>query len=417
MPNAGVSAGPGPIAVSPNGRYFIDQSGDPFFWLGDTQWELCRSFALEDARVILEDRRRKGFSVLQVMLTGVGDGTKPNVAGRTPWINDSPDTPDERYFAHVDAVVELARESGLVVALGVYHQLHESRITAANARRYARWVAGRYREAPHLVWSMYPRAEEGAVPVVRELAAGLQEGDGGRHLVTVHPDPSPASSSFLPYSDINEWLAFHSLQTWADTHLIVPMVTHDYRREPAKPVVMAEGAYEAGSEYGFEVSPLWVRRQAYWAFFAGGHHSYGHNDLWRLLPHWRDALDAPGARHMTILREVLTARHEWWNLVPDSSLVGGEDPCATAADPPARDPNLTVAARSSSWEWALVYLGDGGTACVDVGTLEPAGVLEASWIHPVTGEALEIGTVANTGGERFSAPADWEDALLLLETH
>jgi hypothetical protein len=52
-----------------------------------------------------------------------------------------------------------------------------------------------------------------------------------------------------------------------------------------------------------------------------------------------------------------------------------------------------------------------------VGTLEPAGVLEASWIDPVTGEALEIGTVANTGGERFSAPADWEDALLLLETH
>ena len=35
-----------------------------------------------------------------------------------------------------------------------------------------------------------------------------------------------------------------------------------YHLQPVKPVLMAEGAYEHGSEYGFEVTPLWVRRQA-----------------------------------------------------------------------------------------------------------------------------------------------------------
>ena len=30
----------GPIKVSPNGRYFVDQKGAPFFWLGDTAWPL-----------------------------------------------------------------------------------------------------------------------------------------------------------------------------------------------------------------------------------------------------------------------------------------------------------------------------------------------------------------------------------------
>ena len=47
------------------------------------------------------------------------------------------------------------------------------------------------------MWSMYPRAEAAYVPVCRALAEGLQEGDGGAHLITVHPDPSPASSNFL----------------------------------------------------------------------------------------------------------------------------------------------------------------------------------------------------------------------------
>ena len=50
---------------------------------------------------------------------------------------------------------------------------------------------------------------------------------------------------------------------------------------------MGEGAYEHGSEYGFEVTPLWVRRQAYYSYFAGAHHAYGHNDSWRVLPTWR----------------------------------------------------------------------------------------------------------------------------------
>lgn len=402
-------ASSGLLRVSPSDRYFLGPSGDPFFWLGDTQWELCCGLPPDDMRAVVEDRREKGFSVLQVMLTGVGDGTKLNYAGRRPWRNDNPDTPDELYWEHVDATVELAREVGLVLALGVHHQLHEPRITVANARRYARWVSDRYREAPHVVWAMYPKAEAASVPVIRELAAGLQEGDDGRHLIAVHPDPSPASSSFLAPTEVEGWLAFHSIQTWADTHLIVPMVTHDYRLEPTKPVVMAEGAYEAGEEYGFEVSPLWVRRQAYWTVLAGGHHSYGHNDLWRLPPHWRKALNAPGAAQMTVLRDVVTARREWWNLTPSPALVA-ESP---RPDAPAR--NATVAARAGSGDWALVYLGDGGTVSVDVSRIGSGSGLGATWIDPVTGDRCEAATVAGSTVGEFQAPAHWEDALLLLE--
>ena len=110
------------------------------------------------------------------------------------------------------------------------------------------------------------------------------------------------------------------MQTWNGVKLIYPMVTKDYNLKPVKPVLMAEGAYEAGSEYGFEVTPLWVRRQAYYSYLAGAHHTYGHNDSWRMLPTWKKALDAPGAVQMGILKKIFMARKEWWLLVPDQSV-------------------------------------------------------------------------------------------------
>jgi hypothetical protein len=169
---------------------------------------------------------------------------------------------------------------------------------------------------------------------------------------------------------------------------------------------MAEGAYEAGEEYGFDVTPLWVRRQAYWTYLAGGHHSYGHNDAWRLLPTWRDALDAPGAAQMGILRQALTGRSEWWKLVPDQSLIAGSE---------AANPAMNVAARHAAGDWALVYLGGGGTVLVALEALRGDGALDAAWTDPRTGAAEPIGSPTRGGAVRLSAPPGWEDALLVLE--
>ena len=72
------------------------------------------------------------------------------------------------------------------------------------------------------------------------------------------------------------------------------------------------------------MTPLWVRRQAYHSVMAGGHHTYGHNDSWRVLPTWREALDAPGATQMGVLRRILEARSEWWNAIPDQGVFADE---------------------------------------------------------------------------------------------
>ena len=393
-----------PVKVSKDGRYFVDQKGDPVFWLGTTQWQLFRGYKLEDARIIIEKSKANGFVFAQVMLMGVGDGNEPNVYGEKPWIDDNPLTPNEAYFKHVDAVVQIASENNLAISLTLFHQRHRRHITVQNARAWGRWVARRYSHVGPIVWSMTPEARPEFVAVLRELAAGLLEEDAGRHLITIKPDPSPYSSSFI-HEDV--WLGFNSMQTWNRVELIYPMATKDYNLTSAKPVLMAEGAYEQGSEYGFDVSPLWIRRQAYYSYLAGGHHTYGHNDSWRVLPTWRQALDAPGATQLGFLRRIFLDRKEWWHLVPDQDIfaLGG----ITSGKV------LNLAARHRGGEWAMVYLARPGTVLIRMSKASAGNTVDAAWIDPRTGHRVPAGRFANTGTQSFSAPEGWEDAVLILQ--
>jgi len=392
-----------PVAVSENRRYIVDSNGAPVFWLGTTQWQLFRDYTRDEASTILERTAAHGFKFVQVMLMGVGDGTKPNVHGQKPWINDDPLTPNEEYFRNVDAVLKIAGDNNLAISMTLYHQRYRNHITLEKARAWASWLARRYKDVPNIVWSMTPEAKQEFVPVLRELAAGLREGDGGKHLITFKPDPAPYSSSFIHGES---WLDFNSMQTWKDVKLIYPMVTHDYNLKPVKPVLMAEGAYEAGSEYGFEVTPLWIRRQAYYSYLAGAHHTYGHNDSWRVLPTWKQALDAPGAVQLGILKRIFMARREWWLLVPDQSVFasGGR----TDGDV------LCLAARHQDGKWAMVYSAERASFAVNMDKVAGAGV-NASWVNPKTGDAMPAGTFPNSGQRSFSTPEGWEDALLILE--
>lgn len=394
-----------PIKVSENRRYFIDQNGNPVFWLGTTQWQIFREYTLDEVRTTLERVKGNGFVFVQAMLMGVGDGTKPNVYGEKPWINNDPITPNEAYFKNVDSVIRIARDNNLVFSVTLYHQRYRKYITLKNARAWAKWLAQRYKDVPNIVWSMTPEAKQEFIPVLRELAAGLHEGDGGCHLITFKPDPAPYSSSFIHNED---WLDFNSMQTWNSVKLIYPMVTKDYNLKPVKPVLMAEGAYEAGSEYGFDVTPLWIRRQAYYSYLAGAHHTYGHNDSWRVLPTWKKALDAPGARQMGVLKKIFLGRKEWWYLVPDQSIFASGGQTGGVV--------LNLAAHHKNGEWIMVYLGSKSSFSINMNKITAGNKVGAFWVDPKSGDSVPIGSFPNTAARSFSTPDEWEDAILILET-
>jgi hypothetical protein len=253
---------------------------------------------------------------------------------------------------------------------------------------------------------MTPEANDEFVPILRELSAGIKEGDKGKHLITFKPDPSPYTSSFLHSEN---WLDFNSMQTWNGVNLIYPFVSVDYNINPPKPVLMAEGAYEEGSEYGFAVTPLWVRRQAYYSYLAGAHHAYGHNDSWRVLPTWKKALDASGAYQMGILKKIFTGLTEWWLLVPDQSifekgsLVSGK--------------LLNLSARHKDGKWVMVYLSRTCSFTIKLNKVCTAEKqkIKASWIDPRNGKKISAGQYAARGIKSFSTPRGFEDAVLILE--
>ena len=103
------------LQVSPNGRYFLDENGMPFFWQGDTEWELFHRFSAKDAGELIKERKKQGFNVIQVMVTGVYpewgkmQGMKP-WTGSQAWGKNNPLSPDEDYFKRTDSIISEAEE-------------------------------------------------------------------------------------------------------------------------------------------------------------------------------------------------------------------------------------------------------------------------------------------------------------------
>jgi hypothetical protein len=389
-----------PLSIAPSGHGFTDRAGRPFFWLGDTQWNLWRCHALEEARFILEDRKAKGFSVVQVMLRGFANGVASGPVCGEAFPDGDPLRPNAAYFDHVDAVVRAADDLGLLLVVGADHPA--MRITNPdNARAYGLWLGERYRAFGSIVWIptyAIPNAEH--LPTMRELAAGLREGGGGGHLMTSHPDPAhPVVSSSAAHGE--PWLAFNCIQTFSATHLVYETTLADFHRAPHKPVVMAEGAYEGGTEYGFDVTPLWIRRQAYWSYLAGGHHSYGHNDAWRVAPGWKAALDAPGAGQMTVLRRILGGK-PFGELVPDPTLL---------LRGAGQGNSLNAAARAASGSWAVVYLSGSGPVSIRTDWLPGRALV---LVYDPRDGSCTTGEVDGASPLAVSVPDGSEDAVVVI---
>jgi len=393
----------GPLRVSPNGRYFVDAgTGKPFFWLGNTQWALFRGFTVEDARVIIDSVKGKGFTVVATMLAGGPVATVPNFEGQTIWLNNDPSTPNEAYFKRVDAIISYAVQQGLVVRIGMLHNSQLQYMSGGRGKAYAKFVATRYKDLPNILWSLHGNVDNPAlIAMVREMTEGIREADGGSHLISQKPDPSPKTSGII---QDEPWLGFTQSQTFKRIDLIYPMVKTDYDRVPPKPTVMDEGAYESGTEYGFPITPLLIRRQAYYSYLAGGFHTYGHNDSWRVLPTWRSALEAPGGFQAGKARSLLESLPEWWLLMPDQSVL------ASGAN--SNGDVLFLGARHKDGKWAVVYCATPHSFSVAMNKL--SGKVQAAWVDPRTGESKSIGSYRNSGVRSFTTPAGWEDAVLVL---
>jgi len=411
----------GDLKVSENKRYLAHADGTPFFWLGDTAWELFHRLTREEAERYLENRRAKRFTVIQAVALAELDGLNtPNAYGHRPLADNDPSKPVEEYWKHVDWIVKKAEEKGLYIGLlptwgdkvtkmwGVGPEI----FTVENAHAYGKWIAARYKDAPNIIWiNGGDRPADKSVAIWRSLAGGLKEGDGGRHLITFHPPGGRTSSAWFHADD---WLAMNMLQTGHSRNTdSAARIDADYRRDPAKPVLDGEPIYEDhplsfNPKNGY-ATPVDVRNYLYWDLFAGAcGHTYGCHNIWQMMAEGRkpiswahasrsDSLDLPGAGQLRHARTLLESR-PYLSRVPDQSLVlSGDRVRATRGD-----------------GYALIYVPFGKPVTISLGKISGDKV-QAWWMDPREGTHLPIGEIPNTGTREFVPPSADADWVLVLD--
>jgi len=387
------------LKVSDNGRYFV-KDGKPFFWQGDTDWELFRVYKVSEANAILQKRKEQGFTVIQAMATGVfpeaaGIVKMKPIPGLQAWIDWNPLTPNEKYFSRMDSVVAAADALGLVLVVGVYHAWDQDkgRINVKNVRPWAKWLTSRYKNARNIVWAMYPHSKQASDSVVMAAVQGIKEGDGGRHLITIHPDPGPVSSSIM---HSQPWLSFNTIQTWTSNFTNYDMVAKDYAKMPAKPVVDGEARYEGEDK----TTPFETRRVGYWSNLAGGFYSYGHAGNWLYPLTWKDWIDTPGAKQMKAVRDVFESV-DWWNLVPDQTILTG-------------GVIGNAAARSAKGDWIIVYFTSKDPVSLKLDKINAPSV-KGYRIDPRSGDKTDLGVLNTSAAYAYTLPEGWEDAVLIFK--
>ncbi len=207
------------------------------------------------------------------------------------------------------------------------------------------------------------------------------------------------------------------IETWTAWPQIYAAVRADRDLLPPRPVVLGEPAYEDGPEYPLgPITPLVVRRQAWWTTMAGGFYTYGQNQMWRMEPGWTAAFDSPGAGHMTQFRAI-ASRRPWWKMIPDQGLF--------AEGSASSGRTLNAAMRTPDRTCAMLYLSSQCHVLLYIDRIATRRV-QATWVNPQNGETVDGGTY-ETGNrvpgqvfprwtvQWFSVPDFWEDAVLLLD--
>jgi hypothetical protein len=437
---ATISAGPLPqLKVSENRRFLVTADGQPFFWLGDTAWELFHRLNREEAERYLKNRAELRFTVIQAVALAEFDGlTEPNAYGHTPLRNNDPTQPNEEYFSHVDWIVARANALGMYVGFlptwgdkwnrqrGIGPEI----FTPENAQRYGEWLGRRYKDAG-IIWILggdRPVRTDAHLAIVRAMARGLRAGDGGAHLMTLHPPGGNSSSTWFHEDD---WLDFNMRQNGHATEFTgrYDQTRVDYDRTPIKPVVDGEPIYEDhpisfdAKKFGHSIASD-VRRPLYWDLFTGAFgHTYGHHSVWQMwtparqpinnpLMPWYEAINQPGAAQMQHGRALMESR-PFLTRVPDPGIIV-TGPVPTSV--PGAGRYQFTSTRDASGSYAMVYAPIGRPFSVRMSSITGTRV-KAWWFNPRTGEATAIGTFANTGERVFTPPDKGEtlDWVLVLD--
>lgn len=451
---------PAQIRVSSNNRFLQTADGKPFFWLGDTDWEMAHRLTREEVTEVIETRARQGFNVLQVVALAEFNGIRePNRYGDWPLNDEDPTqllvTPGSDpsnayqydYWDNLDFIVRSAAAKGIYIGLlptwgdKATQMWGEGPVifNAENARTYGQLLARRYSRDWNIIWilggdrpAVYKDKNEKEVDqrdVWRAMASGIESELGKDSFITYHPSGgSYSTSSYIhnePWLDMNAFQSGHGSRD-ADAW---NWVKRDLAVQPQKPTLDMEPCYE-----DHPVNPWdgkWTRERGYFnaydvrariyrAIFAGGCGvTYGHHHVWQFLNEklyppvnvgdtmigWRRALNAESANQLVHLKKLMLSR-------PYFSRANGDRIIKSPLGKDYRD--VLVATMDSTGAYAFVYLPQNKPVKIDLGQIS-GPVKKITWFDPRTGEKTEPQILRSNGVKTLTPPPGNHDWVLIID--
>jgi hypothetical protein len=428
-----------PIRVSINPHYFAKADGTPFFWQADTAWGIFNHASPADVDVYLDDRKAKGFNVIQGVVA-LWDYTRhTNCDGQLPFVDRDLGRINEEYFTNVDSVLDKVQAHGMYMAVLPYWHKNAGDRLATNGNpekmeAYCKFLAQRYARK-NIFWILggdstadYEAGEK--IQHVTDLEAqGLIEGAKAagvdKIMISYHPTGEQSSSFWFHEKP---WLNFNSIQSG---HFIntrdFQLVGDDYAKTPVKPTLDMEPGYEnitdqlSGNPDSRRLQAVDVRRSAYLDAFAGAAGlSYGQGEVYSFAPggridarwgttmSWKEALKLPASGQVQFIRRLIESR-PMLERVPDQSLITGEVSNYAV--------ERVEAMRGADGSYAFIYLPSGKTnVTVNTGKLSGEKIV-AWWYDPRTGEAKQFDNFSKTATREFTAPTSGtnDDWVLVLD--
>jgi hypothetical protein len=414
-------------------KHYILKAGKPFFWMGDTAWELFHRLNREDADKYLKKRSEQGFTVVQAVALAEMDGIDdPNAYGDKPLIDEDLTKPNEKYFEHVDYIINKAAEYGISIGFlptwgdklnastwGIGPEI----LNEQNAAVYATWLANRYKNKTNIIWILggdrQPRGEKD-IAVWRAMGKAIMKVTDSKAIITYHCQPNQLGSA--EWFRNEDWFTFNMFQTGHCRDVpVYDRIKASYNATPTKPTIDGEPIYE-DHPVCFNVKDLGtssaydVRKSAYLDLLSGAFgHTYGCHDIWQMYspkhepvngPHifWYEAVDLPGANQMRFVRKLMES-HPMLDRVPDQSAVleGNNTPA-----------ERVQAARGK--DYLFVYSAAGNPFTVVANKISGTN-LNAYWYNPRDGKIQDIGTVSNQQNNKFTPPSNGygQDWILVLD--
>lgn len=407
------------LKISKNGRFLIKENGDPFFWLGDTAWNLFIKLNREEADKYLNDRYNKKFTVIQAHLLGF-KSTDKNAYGVEAFHNNNFNEPNKEYWEHVDYIINKAENLGLYMALlpawaRSYTEEIKNKTEGENSQNkpllssdtlmaynYGLFLGKRYKAKNHIIWllggDVWGKKDAIYDNLAKGLTDGAADGESDNILISFHPQGGtyrPPATSTSEFYHNKSWLDFNMIQSGHKTdNKSYERIANDYNTKPTKPTIDSEPCYEEHPIlHNFKNGAFnsWdIRRRAYWSLFAGAFgFTYGGNGIYQMDKpgsihaqthfnyYWYDALNFEGAKQMTYVRNLMESRPFISpQRIPDQSILKSDS---------GHVDDRIQCTRADDYSYLMVYTTNGKPFSIDLSKM-PGKYLKVWWYSPRDGK-------------------------------